>query len=223
MSAKHEDKLSVESTPAPKDEGRSIDEKANSVEGSLEATEGGDEGSAPELLAELKTKAQERDLFLNELKRTKADFENLQKRVRRERPQLQEAGARAVLGDLLTVVDNFERAIDSLRGDEENTSSFEEGFRLIHQQLCHLLDQHGVREIAAEGQPFNPEYHEAVAQSEVTDRPTGEIIGVLQKGYLHCDVVLRPPKVQVALNVAGDADSKAESADTDAPDDRAEN
>ena len=51
MSAKHEDKLSVESTPAPKDEGRSIDEKANSVEGSFEATEGGDEGSAPELLA----------------------------------------------------------------------------------------------------------------------------------------------------------------------------
>ena len=73
---------------------------------------------------------------------------------------------------------------------------------MIHHQLQEVLQNQGVKEIAALGETFNPEYHEAVTQEEVEDRPTGEVVEVLQRGYMHHDAVLRPTAVKVALNVA---------------------
>ena len=160
----------------------------------------------PDDYLEVKARAEERDRFLDELKRARANLENLQKRTRRERLGLEKKGARRVLTDLLEVVDNFERALASLDSESaigsRGGSGLEDGVRMIHQQLEEVLQNQGVTEIVALGEPFNPEYHEAVTQEEVEDRPTGEVVKVLQRGYLHHDAVLRPTAVKVALNVA---------------------
>jgi molecular chaperone GrpE len=161
----------------------------------------------PEDYLEVKSRAEERDRFLDELKRSRADLENLQKRTRRERPELERTGARRVLTDLLGVVDNFERALASLGSEGVGgaggaTSGLEEGVRMIHHQLQEVLRNQGVKEIAALGESFNPEYHEAVKQEELEDRPTGYVVEVLQWGYMHHDAVLRPTAVKVARNVA---------------------
>ena len=174
----------------------------------------GDAGSddtlvLPQDYVEINAKAEERDRFLDELRRSRADLDNLQKRTRRERLQLERKGARRVLRDLLAVVDNFERALASfgtpdaeVSRDGERQSGLEEGVRLIHQQLEQVLENQAIQQIAALGETFNPEYHEAVGQEEVEDRPTGEIVEVLQRGYLHYDAVLRPAAVKVARNVS---------------------
>ncbi len=167
----------------------------------------------------VKARAEERDRFLDELKRARADLENLQRRTRRERLGLETKGARRVLTDLLEVVDNFERALASLGSESavgsRGASGLEEGVRMIHQQLEEVLRNQGVTEIIALGETFNPEYHEAVTQEEVEDRPTGEVVKVLQRGYLHHDAVLRPTAVKVALNVA---DRRTSSEEGDLPD-----
>lgn len=173
-------------------------------------------------LEALREKAEERDRFLDELRRARADFDNFQKRVRRERPQLEAAGARLVLLDLLEVVDNFERALDSL-GRGGDAASLQAGVEMIHSQLRQVLDKQGVEEITAQGAAFDPEYHEAVAQLEVDDRPTGEVVNVLKKGYRHGDWILRPASVQVAFNAAERAaaagvetsESESEAAESD--------
>jgi molecular chaperone GrpE len=152
-------------------------------------------------LAELRKKAEERDLYRNELLRSRADFDNYQKRVRKDRAGWEALAVRRFIGDLLPVVDNFERALAALDDERASRSSFAEGVRLTYQLLRQVLADHGVEEIPAVGELFNPEVHEAVVEEEVADRPTGEILEVFQKGYRHGDGLLRPSKVKVAKNV----------------------
>jgi molecular chaperone GrpE len=151
--------------------------------------------------ADLRKKAEERELYRNELLRARADFENYQKRVRKDRPQWEEQAVRRFLRDLLPVIDNFERALQNAAAGAAAPASLEEGIRLTHQMMKQALSDHGVEEIPAQGEAFNPEVHEAVSEEEVTDRPTGEVLEVLQKGYRQRDAVLRPSRVKVARNV----------------------
>jgi molecular chaperone GrpE len=150
---------------------------------------------------DLKGKVAERDLYRNELLRAKADFENYQKRVRKDRPQWEDQAVRRFLRDLLPAIDNFERALDTAGAGTATPESLEEGIRLTHQMMKSVLADHAVEEIRALGEPFNPELHEAVLEEEVSDRPTGEVVDVLQKGYRHGETVLRPSRVKVARNV----------------------
>ncbi len=155
-------------------------------------------GDGPE---QWKKKAEERDAYRNELLRAKADLDNFQKRVRRERPAWEDQAVRRFVRDLLPVADNFERALThTLPIGTGSTSQLEQGVRLTLQMLARVLADHGVEEIPARGEVFNPELHEAVAEVEVSDQPTGQIVEVLEKGYRHRDAVLRPSRVNVARN-----------------------
>jgi molecular chaperone GrpE len=87
------------------------------------------------------------------------------------------------------------------RADRDKAVRLEEGIRLIHHMMRRALADHGVEEIVAVGRQFDPEMHEAMAQEETADHPTGEVLEVLEKGYRHRDVVVRPSKVKVAVNV----------------------
>ena len=165
-------------------------------EGAAESVEGG-----AEVLAELQAKADERDLFLDQLRRKTAELDNYQKRVRRERPAWEEQAVSRFVRALLPVVDNFDRALESIEGGGANQQGLEEGVRLIHQMLRLVLTENGIEEISAAGQLFDPEWHEALVQEPVEDRPTGEIVEVLEKGYRLRASILRPSKVKVALNV----------------------
>ena len=162
--------------------------------------------SADELL-DLKQRADERDLFRDELLRAKAELDNHQKRVRRERPQWEDQAVRRLALALLPVLDNFQLALSSGGGDE---SSIRQGVDMIYQLFSKSLEDFGIEEIAAEGAVFDPEFHEAIAMLPAEDGEDGPVedntvIDVQQRGYLFKGVVVRPSRVIVAKQSTADA------------------
>ena len=159
-------------------------------------------------LGELVKKAEERDLFLEELRRSRADFENYQKRMRRELSENERQAVRNFIAQLLPVQDNFERAL--AEGAGENVEAFREGVAMIQQMLATLLADHDTVAIEAQGQPFDPQLHEAVSQIEVDDpEEDGVVVSLIQKGYSQRNVVIRPARVVVGKKRAPEA-SEAE-------------
>lgn len=152
-------------------------------------------------LAALEKKAEEREVFLNELRRARADFDNYQKRVRKDRAIWEEQAESALLRKLLPVVDDLERALRAIDEGNRSDHPVAQGVRITHGAFLKVLADEGVEEIPALGEPFDPNVHEAVVEEPVADRPTGEVIEVLLKGYRRRDAVLRPSGVKVARNV----------------------
>ncbi len=150
----------------------------------------------PEEREALVKKAAERDLFFEELLRTKADFENYRKRQSRERAVWESQSIRRLMLDFLPILDNFERALSENQAG--TVDSLKTGIRLIYQMYQKLLEKYHVREIEALNQPFDPELHEAVQQVEIEEvEKDGLVVKVLQKGYTCEKAILRPAKVQV--------------------------
>ena len=127
-----------------------------------------------------------------------ADFENYKKRVNSERADWATDAQKRIVLDLLDVVDNFERALDQEKKRENNANiAWLAGFEMIYQSLEKLLAKYGVQAIT-ETTTFNPKYHEALVQVESADHKSGEIVQILQKGYMMNDRVIRPATVSVA-------------------------
>lgn len=131
------------------------------------------------------------------LKRNMAEFDNFRKRTDKEKAAMYGNGARDVLEKMLPVVDNFERGLASIP-EEQKSSPVAEGMEKIYKQLMKTLEDMGVTAIEAQGQPFDPNFHNAVMH--VDDDSLGEnvIAMEMQKGYMYKDTVLRHSMVQVA-------------------------
>jgi len=130
--------------------------------------------------------------------RARADLENFTKRVEKEKIEWIRIAHSEVLKDLLTIVDDFDRALH-LKEQTDVSSQvkpFLEGFIMISKSLYKFLEKYGITEITET--TFDPQLHEAIAQIESKDHNSGEIVEVMQKGFLIKDVVLRPAKVVVA-------------------------
>ena len=127
--------------------------------------------------------------------RLAADFDNFRKRVAREQADLSRRANERLLGELLPVIDDLERALEAAAAHEEAT--LEEGVRLVHRSLSGLLERHGLSEIEADG-PFDPHVHEALLTRAAEGAEQGSVVQVLQKGYRLGDRVLRPARVIVA-------------------------
>jgi molecular chaperone GrpE len=146
----------------------------------------------------------QRDEYLGLLQRTRADFENYQKRTRRdlaqERREAQAEFARA----LLPVLDNLQRALDAAakQGDQ---GPLARGVAMVEPQLIEALGRFGIMPLIALNQPFDPDQHEVLLQVPRTDVPPGTIVEVLQPGYRLHERVLRPAKVAVAAAPAPEA------------------
>ncbi len=141
----------------------------------------------------------ERDEYLDQLQRTRADFDNYRKRVERERPLLAAAGVREIVSDLLPVLDNLERALEALvAGGDEAAGSIVAGVDMVRQQLGGLLTGRGVEEIPAEGEMFDPNVHEAVQGLPSAHHPEGMVVAVVERGYRISDAVIRPARVVVS-------------------------
>jgi molecular chaperone GrpE len=127
-----------------------------------------------------------------------ADFQNYKKRVGQERADWAHDAQKLVFIELLTVIDNFERALEQEK-KRENTEgvAWLAGFEMIYQSLEKLLTKFGVQEIT-DFSVFNPKYHEALVQVESNKHQSGEVVQVLQKGYMMHDKVIRPATVSVA-------------------------
>ncbi|NDJ75084.1 MAG: nucleotide exchange factor GrpE [Chloroflexi bacterium] len=146
-----------------------------------------------EKLQQAEARAEE---YLDSLQRERASFQNYKKRVERERMELQQLGAGNLLLRLLPVLDDFHRAMDAVPEDERD--EWFEGVALIQRKLERFLEDEGVTEIEALGQPFDPNFHEAVGVDDEADADPETVTEVLQRGYLHQDRVLRPAMVRVA-------------------------
>jgi molecular chaperone GrpE len=135
--------------------------------------------------------------------RATADFENYKKRVAREKQEAVAYANVSLLQKLLPVFDNFEMAL-AASGNAPNgaAQSLQAGVAMIASQLRGVLAEAGLEEIDAAGKPFDPNFHEAVAQQESVDVPEGQVIQQLRKGYKLRDRLLRPASVIVARKPA---------------------
>ena len=137
----------------------------------------------------------ERDEYLELARRTKADFENYRKRIDREAAQAEARGRAGLARDLLSVVDNLERALAAAEPqDDQADNHIAEGVRLVHEELAGVLKNAGIESFSPVGEQFDPDQHEAMLT-----RPgnAGEILEVFQKGYRLNGQVLRPARVVV--------------------------
>jgi molecular chaperone GrpE len=140
---------------------------------------------------------QQRDQYLALLQRTRADFENYQKRVQRDLAEERRYAHGAFARELLPVLDNLQRAMEAARQQGE-TGPLVQGVALVQSHLLDLLGRFGVTPIGALDQPFDPNVHDGVLQQPRTDVTPGTVVEVLEPGYRLHERVLRPARVVVA-------------------------
>jgi molecular chaperone GrpE len=152
----------------------------------------------PETLnAVIATLAAERDEIQQQLLRTMAEFQNFRRRSQEEQAQNRRMATQDLVIELLPVLDNFERALDSI----DSGASFEsviDGIRRVDRQLRATLENQRVVRIPAQGQPFDPELHEAIAMEQTDEHEEGTILHEVEAGYKMADRVIRPSRVKVA-------------------------
>lgn len=149
------------------------------------------------LQAELEKTRQQSQEYFDGWQRERADFSNYKRRVDREQEQLKQMLSAGVIKKFLVVLDDLERAMKNRPADGEG-AAWAGGVELINRKLQNILDAEGVQRIPAETQTFDPNFHEAISHEDNPDFQSGEIIEVVQQGYLIGDRVLRPALVRVA-------------------------
>lgn len=155
-----------------------------------------DTEAAPELSAEERLQARVTELE-DRLLRSAAEFDNARKRIMRQADDEIRAGNDRLLGELLAVVDNFERAFAHI-DDGGDTASIKKGVELIYNQLGALLKKYDVTPIEALGQKFDPVWHEAMMQMPSDTYPEGVVAMEMTRGYRQGERVLRHSKVGVS-------------------------
>ena len=141
--------------------------------------------------------------------RLRAEFDNYRKRISRENERFRKRAAEGILRDLLPVLDNLERA---LQFKDEVSGGLADGMQMVYDQMLELVARHGVKSIAAIGEKFDPQYHEAIAQVPSDEVPKDGVAEEFLRGYTLYDQVLRPGKVTVSTGpetVAGEQDNEA--------------
>lgn len=126
--------------------------------------------------------------------RLMADFQNFKRRTEKEKSDIYAFANEKIISELLNVIDNFERALDA--GNAED--SFYKGMEMILKQLLGVLEKAGASEIAALGEDFDPNFHNAVMTEDSDEYESGKVTEVLQKGYILNNRVIRPSMVKVA-------------------------
>jgi molecular chaperone GrpE len=144
----------------------------------------------------------EKEELYDRLLRTQADFDNYRKRVQREQANFIKYGAENAISQLLPVLDNLERALDSALRHEDPNSQLREGLKLILAQFRDALERLGVRPIESVGQAFDPNKHDALIRVHAPDKPEGVVVDEIRKGYYLHDKVLRPSQVIVGSQEA---------------------
>jgi molecular chaperone GrpE len=129
--------------------------------------------------------------------RTQAEFVNYKKRIEREQDKMREDAAMRVIKRYLDVLDDLNRALEN-KPEDGDGAVWAEGIQLIQRKLMNILESEGVTIMEAEGQEFDPNLHEAIAQEDSPDHESGQIIEVIQHGYMIGERVLRPAVVRVA-------------------------
>jgi molecular chaperone GrpE len=153
------------------------------------------EAGCTELEEVLEATQQEASDYKDKYLRAQAEMANFKKRLERRYEEQVEEEKKHLLLKFLSVADNLERALNHA---DLNEDGLRDGIQLTYQELQHLLAQESVEQMTAEGQPFDPSYHEAVAMIPTSEAEADIVVTEVQKGYLYRDQLLRPAKVHVA-------------------------
>jgi molecular chaperone GrpE len=156
--------------------------------------------ATPDVAALESEKAELQDRLL----RTQAEFQNLRRRVEKEKLELSEYASMEAVRALLPILDDFERALKSdgvsqVKPGEE----YVKGMELIHQRFAAALEKLGLEPMNAQGQPFDPHSHHAVEMVETEEHDDQTVLGEFQRGYNFKGRLLRPAMVQVAVKPKG--------------------
>lgn len=150
---------------------------------------------------EKKGKKDKKDEKIEELTdrvtRQMAEFDNFRKRTEKEKAQMYEIGARDIVEKILPVVDNFERGLSAVK-EEEKDQPFVQGMEMIYKQMMTTLSEAGVEVIAAVGEAFDPNLHNAVMHVEDEEQGENIVVEEFQKGYKYRETVIRHSMVKVA-------------------------
>ena len=160
-----------------------------------EMTEEGRETEDP-----LETAKREAAENYDRLLRASAEFDNYKKRTAKEMSDLRKYATEALCKDLLNILDNLERAVESANAETQGKEGVLEGVELTIREMLKVLEKNEVRPIDPMGQPFDPTYHQALMQQESDEHPENTVVGVVQKGYTIHDRLLRPALVAVSTS-----------------------
>ncbi|WP_106406320.1 nucleotide exchange factor GrpE [Bacillus marinisedimentorum] len=159
----------------------------------LEGTESEAEETPSVEMAELQAKLNE---TTNRMLRIQADFDNHRRRSKTEKETAEKYRAQSLITDLLPALDNFERAM-AVEAVSEDAKSLMQGMEMVYRQLNDALVKEGLEEIKAEGEQFDPHYHQAVMQVQEEGYESNQVVEQFQKGYKLKDRVIRPAMVKV--------------------------
>ncbi len=171
-------------------------EKDN-LENELEKEQKASEEEMALMQKELEEARMQTESAIDKMLRLAAEFDNYKKRSAREYENIRKYASESLIKELLPIVDNFERAIQSAN-ESKNFESFLEGVKLIFNQIINLLEKEGVIPIKAVGEQFDPNYHEAVMHVDSEEYPANVVTEEYQKGYILKDRVIRPAMVAVS-------------------------
>ncbi|MDN5697816.1 MAG: nucleotide exchange factor GrpE [Rubrobacter sp.] len=150
-----------------------------------------DEEKVAALSQELESVRAERDEHLDSVKRLRAEFENTRKRAERERERVLQSASEKLVTDLLPVLDNLDRALQS-EGD------IRDGVRSTRDQFVSVLEEEGLAPVESDGETFDPNVHEAVMGQPSEEHEDGTVIQTFERGYVLNGKSIRPAKVVVA-------------------------
>jgi GrpE. len=182
---------------SPEDDGQKGSGPAEdeSGESAAESENGGDEEKLQlrQEIERLKNELEEKD---NRLLRVQADFDNYRKRIKNEMATMEKYKSQSLATDLLTTVDNFERAL-AVEAKSDESKAILKGMEMVYRGILEVFKKHGIEPIEGVGEPFDPRYHHAVMQEKNDNFEPDTVIEVFQKGYKLKDRVIRPAMVKV--------------------------
>ena len=128
-----------------------------------------------------------------------AEFDNVRKRMEREKQEFFKYANEDVLTEFLNILDNLERTVEVAQKGQGNYSEFLKGVEMVMAQVYEMLKRNGVVPIEAKGKKFDPHYHEILMQEETSAALEGTVLEEFQKGYMYHDRVLRTVKIKIAV------------------------
>lgn len=140
--------------------------------------------------------------FKDQTLRAKAETENMRKRVSRDVEKAHKFALEKFASNLLPVADSLEKAVESIAADESADKSLGEGVNLALKLFIDTLERSNIKQVNPEGEPFDPQFHEAMGMLENADVEPGSVITVLQKGYTLNDRLVRAAMVMVSKEPA---------------------
>ena len=179
-------------------------------------TEDGDGGieaaplSRDDLEGQWETAQAEIERLQDQLLRTQAELINFRKRVQRERVELATMAQAELLESLVPILDDLERAVES---DAEDLRTYQAGMEIILRTVQSVMEKIGVERLEPVGEPFDPQFHEAIARAETDEVPEGQVLEVYQPGYRLRERLVRPATVVVAYSGAAAGGGEPSSED----------